>query len=98
MRASVFFPSGNVSNEHPGAHNMFETSTEPLQCHIDVSQALFSLFVGIVEPNNLAILAERGRAGDINSISYAHSARVANDWFPLSAGRYSLPFSDHRNE
>src|SRR5437868_13519729 len=92
MRAAIFFPARNICNEHPSPHYVLKSSTQAFERALDILEDLNSLRVSITDAHDCAIIINRRGPGNVNAIADAHGARVADNWFPLCAGRNSLSF------
>ena len=95
MRAPVFFPTRNVSNEHTRAHYMFKSRPKTLQCTLNIPQAVFRLFVCVIKSDDLAVCAGGRGARDVNAVADFDGARITDDRLPLGAGRDALSLSHH---
>src|SRR5205807_9972296 len=92
MLSSIFFPARNICNEHPSPHDLFKSSTQAFERALDILEDLNSLRVSITNAHDCTILINRRRAGNVDATADAQGARVANNRFPLRAGRNLLSF------
>src|SRR5262245_1187240 len=84
--APVLLPARNVGHEHSSAHYVSQFGIESFQSALNVPEALFRLFVSVAGANNLAVLAQRRRPGNVDSIADFDRARITYDRFPLRTG------------
>src|SRR6266436_8741250 len=93
MSATIFFPTRDVSYEHPRAHDVFESRVQTLQSTLNILQTLNGLRVSIIDADNLTVIAKCRRSGDVDAFADADGAGIADDRLPLGAGRNSMTFS-----
>src|SRR2546430_16455130 len=92
MRAAIFFPARNICDDHPSPPDVYKSSTQAFERALDILEDLNSLRVSITNAHDCTILINRRRAGNVNATADAHGARVADNRFPLRAGRNLLSF------
>src|SRR5207253_2632336 len=80
------------SHVHARAHDVFKSRSELLQRALNISQALLRLLVRVTNSHDLAVNCQSRRASDVNAVADFDRARVANNRFPLGAGRDAFAF------
>jgi hypothetical protein len=87
VRATVLFPTRDVSYKHARTHDVCEGCAKALQGLLDVPNALGGLFVRVCLRQQFRRFICRGGAGDVDAIADFDCTRVADDRFPFRAGR-----------
>ena len=81
---------GNVSNEHPRAHNILETRTSLVQRFLDNAENALCLGPDIALSDHPAPSIHCSCSGDKNLCSRSNGSTVANLALPLGPGTYEL--------
>src|SRR4051794_9407284 len=84
VRSTILLPVGDISDEHPGSHNVLESRTRFFQSAFNIQNRLHGLRVCVVRPNNVAFVVRCRATADDHSGSYAHCPAVAYEAFPFS--------------
>jgi hypothetical protein len=83
-------PIVDVCHVDPRSHDVGKRSIGAVQRPFDVANDLHGLRVRITSSDELAVLADRRGAGDVDDGADADRSGVADDWLPWSPGREVL--------
>lgn len=75
-------PAGDIGDEHPGADDMPQAGAGVLQRFGDPIESVFCLAIGVAGGDDFAVFVRCRGSRDIDAVSRADSARIADFAFP----------------